>query len=79
MALTLLRQIARMTLPLNVLGAHDIEQLRLLQAAGLLSVLFMQQRVRADPPAMCAVAKVLAITPEGERALKSFQEGHTAA
>jgi len=66
MPLELLREIAKKPFPLNVDNPADIDKLRVLHAAGHVQVVF------ADPSAPIQYAKVLAVTEEGQRALRQI-------
>lgn len=70
MTLQLLHDIAQQRLPMDIMDMAEIDKLRLLRAAGLVSMLITNKPVDADPPQWACVGRVLAITPEGVQALR---------
>jgi hypothetical protein len=75
--LQLLHDIAQQRLPMDIMDMAEIDKLRLLRAAGLVSMLITNKPVDADPPQWACVARVLAITPEGVQALRVAAQGET--
>ncbi|MBU1360695.1 MAG: hypothetical protein KKC79_15615 [Gammaproteobacteria bacterium] len=77
MPIELLRQIAEQKLPLTIESPEDIDKLRVLRAAELLTVLITHPDSLSDPDSPASsgnpereVAKVLSITPKGREALR---------
>lgn len=68
-----LREIAETSLPLTVEDEASIDKLRVLRAAGLVSVML------PHPHSDRQYARVLAITPEGRRILATPYEHQTDA
>lgn len=69
MSIARLRQIAEQKLPLNVSGDDEVDELRVLMAAGLIAGLRL--RVAAGPDGCDGLmVRVLAITPDGHRLLR---------
>ena len=77
MSIAKLRQIARLRLPYNVSDDDEVDELRVLMAAGLITGLSLKvppvPRGRGDDrycPVASRVIRILAITPEGRRLLQ---------
>lgn len=75
MTLQLLLDFAQQRLPMDIMDMAEIDKLRLLRAAGLVSMLITNKPINADPPHWTCVARVLAITPEGVQALRIAARG----
>lgn len=72
MSIATLQQVARQRLPLNVSDDDQVDELRVLMAAGLIAALPLRAPPKGDggsagPP----MVRVLAITPDGRRLLES--------
>lgn len=69
MSIARLALIAAQKLPLNVSDEHEIDELRVLMAAGLIAGLHLRSGAEPGLPARRSVL-VLAITPDGLRLLR---------
>ena len=71
MSIARLRQVAQQKLPLNVWDIDEVDELRVLMAAGLIAGLRLRAAFDADSNASGApMVRVLAITPDGRRLLQ---------
>lgn len=65
MCIEYLREVAKQKLPITVEGESQIDQVRVLRAAGLVTAMFLKPGVGFE------VASVLTITPKGRKVLAS--------
>jgi hypothetical protein len=82
MSIAKLKQIARLDLPHNVSNDDEIDELRVLMAAGLITGLSLRIPKAwhsvggsSDPRGMFDVVRILAITPDGRRLLRRHATG----
>lgn len=69
MSIARLRQVAAQKLPIDVRDEDEIDELRVLMAAGLIAGLQLRHcKDPGDPPT--PIVRVLAITPDGRRLLR---------
>ena len=73
MSMELLRQLAQQKLPHTVYAPADIDRLRVLRAADLITAFIAPAEVLPGGRASHRPAQVLAITPEGHEALRRDQ------
>ncbi|MGJ7492898.1 hypothetical protein [Variovorax sp. ZT4R33] len=71
MSIARLRQVARQKLPLNVSDDDEVDELRVLMAAGLIAALPLRVPLAPEEEnaARVHMVRVLAITPDGRRLL----------
>jgi hypothetical protein len=72
MTMNLLRQIASSRLPMLLYRSEDIDQVRILRAAGLVVALVPTPSAPRAGPSSAAAAQVLAITQKGREELAKF-------
>lgn len=75
MPLDMLRRIAQQPLPLTLESPADVDRVRVLHASGLVAALFLKAPA-AEEGDGAALARVLAVTPDGHAALAIQDAGH---